>query len=261
MSARQATSIQVIDRMVQILDAIASRDEPVSLKFLSDRTGLHPSTAFRILASLAEHDLVERAESGQYRLGVRLLQLGSRVQARLDLRSECRPVLERLRNTIGETVNLVVRDGDSVVYVDRAAASRMMRVEQVIGAQAPLHCTAVGKLFLAESGAEGCLEYAERTGLPASTSNTITDPTALWRAVKAALQQGYALDDEEAEVGVGCIGVPVRDSSGRMVAGISVSAPMGRRNVPLWLPLIKNAGEELSARLGFHAPAPAAAEV
>ena len=235
------TSIQVIDRLVLLLDAIAAEPEPVSLKKLAGATHLHPSTAFRILASLADHGLVERTEAGHYQLGVRLLQLGSRVQGRLDIRREARPILEWLRNQINETVNLIVREGDEVVYVDRVVPGRMMRVEQAIGGHMPLHVTAVGKLFLAEAGAEACLDYAERSGLRASTPRSLTDSTTLWRSVKSALQQGYALDDEEAELGVGCIGVPVRDSSGRMIAGISVSAPIERRNLD-WVPIVKDAG-------------------
>ncbi len=251
-SSGKTSSIQVIDRMSNLLDAIATGEEPVSLKILSAETGLHPSTAFRILASLSEHGFVERSVSGQYQLGVKLLQLGSRVQGRLDMRREAKPILDWLRTETGETVHLVVREGDDVVYVERAATNRMMRVEQNIGGHAPLHCTAVGKLFLAESGAEACLEYAERTGLVAYTANTITEPANLWRAVKNSLQQGYALDNEEAEIGVGCIGVPIRDSSGHMVAGISVSAPIERRTVSSWLPLIRQASEMLSSRLGYH---------
>ena len=245
------TSIQVIDRSLLLLDAIAEHTKPVSLKALAGTTKLHPSTAFRILSSLCEHGLVERTETGHYQLGVKLLQLGSRVQGRLDIRREARPILEWLRGEINETVNLIIREGDEVVYVERMTPSRMMRVEQAIGGHMPLHVTAVGKLFLAESGAEACLDYAERTGLQARTPHSITEPTALWRDVKSALQQGYALDDQEAELGVGCIGVPVLDSTNRMIAGISVSAPIERRN-QAWVPIVRQAGEKLSARLGYH---------
>ena len=248
----KGSSIQVIDRMAHLLEALAGRDESVSLKTIAAETGLHSSTACRILNALAGHGFVERGEMGHYQLGVKLLELGSRVQGRLDIRREAKPVLEWLRNQLDETVNLVLREGDSVVYVSRATANRMMRVEQVIGGHAPLHCTAAGKLFLADNGAEACLEYAVRTRLRAYTPQTITEPMELWRTIKNALQQGYALDNEEAELGVGCIGVPVRDNRGRVIAGISVSAPIERRRIPDWLPLILRAGQDLSCRLGYH---------
>lgn len=249
---RPASSIQVVDRLARLLDAIATNDGPVSLKVLSAETGLHPSTAFRILSSLVAHGLVERTGNGQYQLGVKLLHLASRVHEKLDMRLEAKPIMEWLRTQVGETVNLVVREGDEVVYIERATSSRIMRVEQVIGSRAPLHVTAVGKLFLAEGGADACLEYASRTGLPAYTANTFTDPAALWRNVKTALRNGHALDDEEAEPGVGCIAVPVRDASGALAAALSISAPIERRKEKEWVPLLKQAGEQLSARLGYQ---------
>lgn len=245
------SSIQVIDRLVQLLDAIAANDVPASLKILSAETGLHPSTAHRILAALGSHNLVERTEAGHYQLGVKLLSLASRVQERVDLRREALPIMERLRSTLGETVNLTVRENDEVVYVERVSSHQTIRAEQVIGSRAPLHITAVGKLFLAHDGRAACLAYARRTGLPAYTTNTLTHAELLWQAVHLALQQGYALDNEEAETGVGCIGVPVRDASGAMVAGLSISAPVQRRRDE-WIPQVVAAGMQLSGRLGYH---------
>lgn len=250
---KQPSSIQVIERMTRLLDTLAASDQPLSLKILAGNTGLHPSTAFRILASLAEHGFVERSSLGHYRLGSKLLQLGNRVQGQFDLRREAKPIMEWLCAEINETVNLILREDDDIVYVERVTPQRMMRVEQTIGGHLPLHTTAVGKLFLAESGAEGCLEYAERSGLPGRTAHSITDPAALWRNVKDALRQGYALDDQEAELGVGCIGVPVRDGSGQMIAGISVSAPFARRSLD-WIPIMQRAAAKLSSRLGFQPP-------
>ena len=248
---KPSSSIQVIARLSYLLDILAAHDDPVSLKALASETGLHPSTTFRILASLAEHGFVERSSAGHYRLGMKLLQLGNRVQGQFDLRREAKVVMEWLCNEINETVNLIFREGDDIVYVERVIPHRMMRVEQTIGGHLPLHVTAVGKLFLAEGGAEGCLEYAERSGLTACTTHSLTDPAALWRNVKDALRQGYALDDQEAELGVGCIGVPIRDSSGQMIAGISVSAPFERRDLN-WVPIVQQAAAKLSARLGLQ---------
>lgn len=244
------SSIQVIDRVAALLDALARYPEPVSLKVLSAETELHPSTAFRILNALAEHGLVERTAQGQYTLGVRLLHFGSRVHGQVDLLREARPIMDWLRSQLSESVNLTVREGDEVVYVERAVPNRMMRVEQIIGSRAPLHVTAVGKLFLGESGEKACREYARRTGLRRFTSNTLTQVGRLWAEAETAVSRGYALDNEEAEQGVSCIGVPVRDRNGVMVAGLSVSAPRDRRQ-DSWVKLVQQAGRELSARLGY----------
>lgn len=250
MAAKATSSIQVLARVNRLLDTIAAHDEPISLKTLSSATGLHPSTAFRILASLIEHGFVERSESGSYRLGVKLLQLGNRVHGRLDMRREARPLMERLRDQTGETVNLCIREGDDVVYVERAVAPRLMRVEQVIGGRAPLHVTAAGKLFLAESGTAACREYAIRTGLLPRTAQSISDPEALCQALEAIRIAGYALDEQEAETGVSCIGAPVYDASNRLVAGLSLSAPAERYQA-LWIPWILHAAAAISSRLGY----------
>lgn len=245
-----ASSIQVIDRVTALLEAITTHSEPASLKFLSAETRLHPSTAFRILNALASHGLVERTPAGRYALGVKLLHFGSHVHGKVDLLREAKPIMQWLCAEVGETVNLTVREDDEVVYVERVIPNRMMRVEQVIGSRAPLHVTAVGKLFLAEIGEKACREYARRTGLPRYTANTLTQITKLWFQIANVHKQGFALDNEEAEEGVSCIGVPVRDAHGVMVAGISISAPRERRQQS-WIPLIKKAGSDLSTRLGY----------
>jgi IclR family acetate operon transcriptional repressor len=247
MASTESGSIQVIDRLTALLVAIARHRDPVSLKVLAADTGLHPSTAFRILASAIENDLVER-DGSHYRLGIRLLQLGSRVASHQDLRREARPLMEALRDETGETVNLTVREGDEVVYLDRALPERMMRVEQRIGSRAPLHVTAVGKLMLAEAGEAACREYARRTGLPGYTRYSLTDEEQLVQHVSGCLRAGFAYDDEEAEAGVGCIGVLVHDRDGAIVAGLSISAPIDRRRDE-WAGALRDTAQALSERL------------
>jgi DNA-binding IclR family transcriptional regulator len=249
--AERSDSIQVIERLARLLDVIAAHEEPVSLKILSAETGLHPSTAFRILASLADHALIERTSRGNYQLGVKLMQLGSRVHASVDIRKIALPLMEKLRDHLGETVNLTVREGDEVVYIERSLAKRMIRVEQVIGSRAPLHVTAVGKLMLGDQGEAACRSYAKRSKLPAYTKNTHTKITALLHDCIAAAKRGYALDNEEAELGVGCIGTLLHDASGHVVAGLSVSAPIERRRDE-WIEQVMETGEQISKQLGYH---------
>lgn len=247
-----STSIQVVDRLVNLLDYIARYDEPVLLKVLAADTGLHPSTAFRILSSLQQHELVEREPGGGYILGRHLLRLANRVSKKLDVAAEAKPIMNWLRDQVGETVNLTMRQGDEVVYIERSLSRRMMRVEHLIGSHAPLHVTAVGKLMLGSSGDEAIAEYAQRTGLPAYTDNTITSIEELQQKSKSAMTRGYALDNEEAEQGVGCLGVLVMDESNNKIYGMSISAPIERRRDE-WIPLLQEAGRRLSNRLGSKA--------
>jgi DNA-binding IclR family transcriptional regulator len=247
-----SNSIQVIERLARLLDVIAGHEDSVSLKILSAATGLHPSTAFRILSSLAEQGFVERTGRGNYRLGVKLMQLGSRVSSGIDIRKIALPLMEKLRDRLGETVNLTVREGDEVVYIERTLAKRMIRVEQVIGSRAPLHVTAVGKLMLGDQGEAACRSYAKRSKLPAYTINTHTKVADLLKDCIAAAKRGYSFDNEEAELGVGCIGTLIRDASGHVVAGLSVSAPIERRRDE-WTAQVIETGKQLSTQLGYHA--------
>jgi transcriptional regulator, IclR family len=256
MNPAKVSAIQVIDRMTALLDALAAHDGGSSLKILSDATGLHPSSAFRILASLIQNGFVGRDESGLYLLGPHLLRLAARVRVGRDVRAIAHPEMERLRDRTGETVNLTIRQGDEMVYVERVAPNRMMRVEQVVGSRAPLHVTAVGKMMLGESGAGAIRDYARRTRLPAYTANTLRTAAALRRNIDASLAQGYALDDEEAELGVGCIAALIRDAGGAAVAGLSVSAPIERRRLE-WADWIIETAAKISAQLGYvAAPTP-----
>ena len=246
------SSIQVIERMMNLLDTLSRHTAPVNLKQLAIQTKLHPSTAHRILGVMVENRLVDRIEPGTYRLGIRLLELGSLVKSRISVRQEALPYMQTLHQELGETVNLSVRHNDEVVYVERTSAgSSMMRVVQIIGARAPLHITAVGKLFLAAGEPEKALDYIKRTGLPKYTDNTLTDPERLARELDNIRRQGYAYDDEEAEKGVSCIGAGIYNDESRLVAGLSVSAPSDRLD-KAWATPVKQAAEQISRAIGYH---------
>lgn len=242
------SSIQVIDRSVRLMEAIAASDTAASLKILSAETGLHPSTAFRILSSLADAGFVERDSAGHYFIGHKVAQLANRVRRDVDIRVIARREMEMLRDVIGETVNLTVREGDEVIYVERAIPNRMMRVEQLIGSRAPLHVTAVGKLMLAELGTAFIRDYSERSGLKAYTAHTRSNLDELTQETNRAIAQGFAYDNEEAEIGVGCIGVLIHNSDGNVMAGLSISAPIERRKDE-WAELLKQAAANIEQQL------------
>ncbi|WP_261841310.1 IclR family transcriptional regulator [Aliamphritea ceti] len=243
--------IQVIDRAATLLDSISRYSKPVKLKVLSADTGLHPSTAHRILHSLIDNRFVERNGSGEYRLGQRLLQLSNRLHTDIDLRAVALPFMEKLRDKTGETVNLTIREGDVVIYFEKVTPNRMMHVQQIIGSRAPLHVTGVGKLMLGSGGEDEIANYAQRTNLPAYTRNTFSSLTALTDECLKSAAQGYALDNEEAEIDVGCIGVLLYDRTGNITAGLSVSAPIDRRK-DAWIEDLQAAGKAISAQLGYE---------
>ena len=236
--------------MMSLLAALARHAMPVNLKQLATETRLHPSTAHRILSVMVDNRLVDRIEPGTYRLGIRLLELGSLVKSRITVRQEALPHMQTLHQELGETVNLSVRYDDEVIYIERTSGSNsMMRVVQIIGARAPLHITAVGKIFLAEDGPERSTEYARRTGLPRFTDNTLTDADSLTKELEKIRHQGYAFDNEEAEKGVSCIGAGIYNDEGRLVAGLSVSAPSDRLN-RAWAAQVRQTAEKISRAIG-----------
>jgi DNA-binding IclR family transcriptional regulator len=247
----QKPAIQVIERMNALLDVLARQDEPVALKALAQGTGLHPSTAHRILNDLVLARMVDRTEPGLYQLGMRLLELGNLVKARLNVRDAAAGPMRELHRLTGETINLSVRQADEIVYIERAVSERSgMQVVRAIGGRAPLHLTSTGKLFLAADDVRAVRSYGMRTGLAGQTRNSITSLPTLERELDEVRQKGFARDNEELELGVRCIAAAIRDDAGRLVAGLSISAPADRANDG-WLQALQQTAEQISQALGF----------
>ena len=245
-------SIQVLERSFALLDVLAAQPEPLALKLISARTGLHPSTAHRILNDLVAGRFVDRPQAGIYRLGMRLLELGNLVKARLDVRDAALEPMRELHKLTHQAVNLSVRQGDEIVYIERAYSERSgMQVVRAVGGRAPLHLTSVGKLFLAIDERDRVRAYAARTGLAGHTRNSLTQLAPLERELEAVRARGIARDDEELEIGVRCIAAGIFDDSDRLVAGLSISAPADRLE-EAWVDRVRATAKLISAALGHH---------
>lgn len=250
-TGERTPSIQVLERVFKLLDVLAEHQEPVSLKLIGERTGLHPSTAHRILNDLTIGRFVDRPEAGSYRLGMRLLELGNLVKARLDVREVALGPMRELHRLTQQPVNLSVRQGDEIVYIERTFSERSgMQVVRAIGGRAPLHLTSVGKLFLAEDDVGRVRGYATRTGLAGHTRNSLTELPELERELSQVRRLGVARDDEELELGVRCLAAGIRDDQGRLVAGLSISAPADRLE-DAWVSLLQETASRISQALGW----------
>lgn len=246
----EKTSIQVIERMTSLLDTLASHPDPVSLKELSMLTGLHPSTAHRILNDMVLKRFVDRSDPGVYRLGMRLLELGNIVKSRLNVRETAFPFMRSLHRLTQQTINLSVRQGDEIVYIDRAFSERSgMQVIRAIGGRAPLHLTSTGKLFLSVDDSDVVSAYAARTKLAGHNKNSITKLLALENELRAVQSHGYARDNEELELGVCCMAAGIYDDTGKLIAGLSISAPADRIQEHWVTDLIATA-DQISKELG-----------
>ncbi len=245
-------AIQVIERAMRLLDALAAQPDPVTLKELSATTGLHASTAHRILNDLVVGRYVERVDNGLYQLGMRLLELGSLVKGRLNVREAAISAMRSLHKLTGQTINLSVQQGDEIVYIDRAWSERSgMQVVRAIGGRAPLHLTSTGKLFLSTGDARQVRAYALRTGLAGHTRNSLTDLDRLERELALVRRHGYARDNEELELGVRCIAAGIFDDTGKLVAGLSISAPAERLQDE-WIKALVDTAASISEALGYE---------
>ncbi|MGO3890851.1 MAG: IclR family transcriptional regulator [Paenalcaligenes sp.] len=243
-------TIQVLERAMILLDELARQSEPVALKDLSKATGLHTSTAHRILNDLVVGRYVERVDSGLYRLGMRLLELGSLVKGRLDVRAVALEPMRELHRITGQTVNLSLQQADEIVYVERAWSENSgMQVVRAIGGHAPLHLTSTGKLFLSKWESRQVRAYVMRTGLAGTTRNSITQIEDLDRELALVRRHGYARDNEELELGVRCIAAGIYDDTGKLLAGLSLSAPAERMRDD-WIPVLMSTAKTISHALG-----------
>lgn len=251
--------VQVLDRALAIIDALANVREDASLAELAERVKLHKSTVHRLTSILERHRIVEREpQSGRYRLGLRLFELGSIAMGRFDVRDRARPHLERLLYEVDETVHLCALDGGEVLYLDKMEPVRSVRMASRIGRRNPAHCTSVGKAIMAYLPESETDDILRQHGLKRATSKTITTPAELKAELKLIRDKGYSVDNEENEEGVRCIGVAVLDHSGRPIAAISVSAPSFRlpmEKVPVVAESVCKAARALSEESGYQPPA------
>ena len=181
-----------------------------------------------------------------------MLELGNLVKGRLNVRDAALEPMRELHKLIQQPVNLSVRQGDEIVYIERAYSERSgMQVVRTVGGRAPLHLTSVGKLFLAHDDPARVRAYATRTGLTGHTRNSITDVTRLERELATVRTHGVARDDEELELGVRCMAAGIFDDQGKLLAGLSVSAPADRLEEG-WLDRVKATAAQISAALGYR---------
>jgi len=248
--AAKTPAIQVLERMFSLLDVLAEHPDPVPLKTIAEATGLHPSTAHRILNDLMVGRYVDRPEPGSYRLGMRLLELGNLVKARIDVREAAIGPMRELHRHTQQTVNLSVRQGDEIVYIERTYSERSgMQVVRAVGGRAPLHLTSVGKLFLAQDDEQRVRAYATRTQLQGHTRNSLTDLLRLEMELQEVRRTGVARDDEELELGVRCMAAGIHDDQNRLVAGLSISAPADRLDEQ-WKDRLVDTARRISEALG-----------
>ena len=253
--------VGVLSKVLKILDVLQTAPSGLTLKQVTERTGINASTAYRFLTHLEREGYLSRDGAGSYTLGIKLLLLGARATRETSLRETAAPVMRELAAATGETVNLGVMDQGMVLYADVVESHHAFRLVSRIGMRRPLHATALGKAMMA------FLEEDERERILAAmrfeslTPHTIASPVRFRRELETIRRQGFAVDNEEVFLGARCIAVPILNEAGESVGAISIAGPTTRisqEEVQIFAASVMDAAQRISAQIGYSQPAPTA---
>jgi len=249
--------IQAVDHALDLLEQFQGEVDELGVTELSKRLKLHKNNVFRLLATLESRNYIEQNRvTENYRLGLKTLELGQTFIKQMGLLRQSRPVLEALVKECNETTYVAILKESHIVYLDVVETDLTVRVVPRVGSRLPAYCTAAGKIQLAYMTDEELDHYLPTKELKGYTSNTITDRDEFKSHLRKIAEQGYAIDNEEMDVGVCCVGAPIRDYTRRIIGAVSISGPSMRfspeRMEKELIPLVRRAGEDISTKLGFH---------
>lgn len=253
------SAVQSVDRALVILEILANSRRSLSVTEIGREVGLHKSTVYRLLSTMARRGYVEQdPETQRYKLGLKVLEVSNKLLGTLQVRTEAMPFLRELAEACGEAVHLAVLNDGEVVYVEKVEGAGAFPMYSQIGRRAPVHCTAVGKAILAHLPEEEVRAIVAARGLTPRTDKTVSDIETLFAHLVQVRSLGYAVDQEEHEAGVACVAAPVFDYRGRVIAAVSVSGTSARvvgpegENLAVIARRVKEAGEAISRRLGYQ---------
>lgn len=253
-SAAGLYRVQVIDRAAAILQVLADAPADLAPVDIAGRLHLHKSTIHRLLMVLEQHRFIRKnAGDGKYALGLKLFELGSHAAKGLTLREHAPPFLARLVRETGETAHVGVLDDGDMLSIANVEGPRALRMRSAVGRRTPAHCSALGKAVLAFLPPSSVDDLIARRPLKALTGKTLVTRDALVADLHRIRVRGYAIDDEEIERGLRCVGAPVRDCTGLVIGAVSVAGPAFRipkTRVPALADAVMAIARELSTELG-----------
>jgi DNA-binding IclR family transcriptional regulator len=251
--------VQTIERISLILEMVGQNVHGISIRDLSAGLKLPKGTVHRLLSSLSYFGYIRQdPETKSYFLGLKLMELSTHLGNQLDFRKVAEPILRDLAEKTKQTAHMVILDRNEVVYIEKIETQQPaggLKMASRVGSRNPVHSSAVGKILLSYCPEEAVEVFLQEKGLPRRTANTITDPALFRDHLKIVRNQGYAIDDEENEQGIRCLGAPIFDGKGRPVAAISVSGPVFQMTKKVVQEVVREeviaAASEISRQLGF----------
>lgn len=254
-ASREVNLTQSVLKALDVLECLASAEQPLSAQEVAQRCSLSRPTAYRHLITLLTRDYVTNCEDDRYyQIGPKVLELSKSFLDRLDLLELAKTSMRELSRTSQETIHLTVLDGTEILYVAKVDGPQSVRMYSAIGTRNPLYCTAMGKAILAFLPPEKRTALLDQTTLAPRTANTITDRTALDQHLELVRSQGFAIDDVEFEEGIRCLGAPIFNHTGRVTAAISISGPAYRLSNSRLQELsgqVVETSEAISVKLGY----------
>ncbi len=215
--------IQSLERALDILEELSKSDTGMRVNELCACLGLNKSTVSRMLATLASRGYVEKRNTGEYRLGLRIVELSSDRLSSVQLKTEALPYMEDLRNRVGLTVHLGMMVDMEVVYLEKLGAFSNIRMYSQIGKRVYAHCTGLGNAMMAYMDESAVLKILREKGMPRLTEKTVTSEEGVLKKLETVRRNGYAYDEEENEKGVHCVAAPIFDYRGNVIAAISTT--------------------------------------
>lgn len=252
---RGVKTVQAVERALRILEAMGELGRPQNLTELSEHLNMNPSTLYRLLLTLCRSGFVVY-DRGQYRLSFNAYRIGQAALEAIDFRREGRPIMMELVSRCGETANLVMLHGRDAIFVEQVESSRVLRSIVPVGSRIPAHTSGGGKALLAELPESAAVRLFQGYAFETYTKKSVASLEELTRELAAIRRRGYAVDDEEYEIGVRCVGAVIRDHLGKAVAALTITGPTARMPDPFihseLAPLVVDYAKRISARLGLQ---------
>jgi len=255
--AKEASSgrLSSVTSALLVLKVFSEEESEIGISSMAKRLGLAKSTVHRLAVTLASEGFLEQnPENGRYRLGLSLFALGALVRRRMDVSNQARPLLGALRDSTQEAVHLAILAQTSIMYLYNLESAQAIGIRSYIGVRKPAFCTCEGRVLLA-FGPPELIAGVLQEGLVARTPKTNTDPKALRKTLEEVRQSGYAIDDEESEVGMRGIAAPIRDISGRVIAAVGLAGPIQRltkKDLRGFASRVIATADAISVRLGYR---------
>lgn len=246
--------VQSIMRAIDIIELLSEQNKPLGVTKISEKLDMHKSTVHRIINTLKYRGYVIKNSLDKYQLGYKILGLSSDILDDIDVREKVRPYLKELVKLTNETVHLGVLDRNKMIYIDKEETTKTIRMHSKIGGRIPLHCTSLGKVFLAFKD-KNLVKQIPNKDLIQYTSNTITEKAILKKNIDRVKKNGYAIDNEEHEEGISCIAGPIFNHNEEIIAAFSISGPTNRmtnKEIKKLIPVIKKYSKRISKSFGYN---------